>query len=563
MSLIHFAKRYALPLWPWYATGLTALAVTNLVTLEIPQLAKQIVNHFAATHDISSLGHVALGIIGLGIFQIIVRTLSRVLVFWPGRTLEANAKTDLFGHILRLPHWTILRFGTGDLISRLSNDMGQLRAFFAFALLQAANLAFLTIFTVKKMASAHLGLTAACLGPLALMVLITRYSMPRMQQFSMENQKATGRLTNRVTEAFQHVHVIQVNAAEKSFLERTEPDNAAVYESNIKLVFIRNVIFPLMVCLAGLSQVAVLFYGGWEVLQKRLSIGDILAFNIYIGLLSFPLTALGFVLSLYQRAVTATARLEEVEREPSEIQQDQAIVAHTAAQSAAPLLEVRHLNWTWGNQPVLIDVSFDLPAGKKLGICGPVGSGKTTLLSLLVRLWDPPRGTIFWRGRDVLDWSPQELRREVGLAQQTVFLFSDTIANNLSMGLAPPSDAAMQKAASEAQISEEIAGFDRQWQTEIGENGIRLSGGQKQRLALARLLLRNPALLVLDDVVSAVDQTTEKHLVEHFQERQGSLIIASHRQLALAGCDEVLLLEKGRIKAKGPWEKIAQHHLPI
>ena len=569
INLKTFTWRYALPLWRWYFFGLLALAATNIIMLEIPQLAKLIVNTIAESKDLGPMANIALAIIGLGLLQIIIRSLSRVLIFWPGRTLESVAKNDIFARVLRIPQQVLMNFGMGDLISRLSNDMGQLRAFYAFAVLQAANLAFLSVFTVSQMLAAHKTLTIACLAPLTLMVLITRYAMPQMQKYSKRNQEAVGRLSNRVTEAFVNVHILQSNAAEKAFVDRTDSDNDAVYESNIRLVFVRNVVFPLMICLAGLAQVTVLFYGGNEVIAGRLTVGDILAFNIYIGFISFPLTALGFILALYQRAVTAAERLSEVEDAPQENESSVAIEKDsTGAIATDSLLSVKNLTWIYPkvgdltSKPFgLHDISFEIKEGTSVGLFGPIGSGKSTLFSLITRLYEPPRGTIFWKGVDVLDMQPTELRRQVGLAQQTVHLFSDTIEANFRMGI--DSDTASQKdlevAAENAQILKEIMSFDKQWQTEIGENGIRLSGGQKQRIALARLFLRKPKVLILDDVVSAVDHETEAKLITFFHSLNQSILIASHRPSALQDCDEVLILEEGHLKAKGNWATVAHH----
>jgi len=590
ITLASFTRRYAFPLWGWYFCGLVALAATNLIMLRIPQLAKTIVNAVAESRDLAPMEQVALAIIGLGLLQIVIRSLSRILIFWPGRTLESAAKSDLFSRVMRIPQQVLLKFGMGDLISRLANDMGQLRAFFAFAFLQAANLLFLAVFTVNQMLAAHSGLTIACLAPLALMILITKFSMPRLQKFSRENQDAVGQLTTRVTEAFVNVHVLQANAAEKAFVDRTESDNSAVYETNIKLVFIRNVIFPLMTCLAGLAQVTVLFYGGYEVLAGRLTIGDILAFNIYIGLLSFPLTALGFVLALYQRAVTAAERISAIDDAPVEYEHVGGTPHFTGtrpASSSSPssspssppskeLLRIANLNWCFstiglehqgnaGDQSEtpfqLSGINLQIQEGQRIGLFGPIGSGKSTLFSLITRIFDPPRGTIFWQGVDILDMDPRELRQQVGLAQQTVHLFSDTIEANLRLGLEDRglTHGDLEKAASDAQILDEIRGFEKGWQTEIGENGIRLSGGQKQRLALARLFLRKPKLMVLDDVLSAVDHLTEARLTDFFYRKSGSLIIASNRPSALQKCDEILILERGAVTARGTWAEIAGH----
>jgi ATP-binding cassette subfamily B multidrug efflux pump len=560
-----FAIRYSLPLWRWYLAGFFALAATNVITLEIPHLAKSIVNALTektvTIQNTLDLSKVALLIIALGLLQVLIRSLSRILVFWPGRSIEANCRTDAFDHLISLPQRALLRFGMGDLISRLANDIGQLRVFFAFGLLQVLNLAFLSIFIITRMLTIHVGLTLACLAPLALMVVITRYAMPKLQEYSRLNQEATGRLTNRVTEAFVHVHVVQQSGAESSFLDRTAPDNDAVYRSNMRLVFIRNAVFPLMSCLASIGQMTVIFYGGYEAIHNRLTVGDILAFNVYIGFLSFPLTAVGMIIAMYQRALTAVQRLDEINQTKVETVEP-SIQGRLITGTGESILSVRDLAFSYENDSRkfgLSGISFELPAGRKIGIAGAVGSGKTTLLQLLVRLFDPPSGKVFLDGRDVLSIPTHELRTRVGMASQTVHLFSAPVIDNMCFGLHPaPGTPLIRKALEEAMILREIESLPEGLQTEIGEKGIRLSGGQKQRLALARLFLRHYDVLILDDVLSAVDQVTESALIQNILKRGCAMIIASHRTSVLKACDEILILEGGRIKAQGSWPEV-QH----
>ena len=566
-----FARRFAWPLWPWYAGGLLFLAATNLITVEIPQLAKAITNSVGQTRPGEDLLDTAMIIIALGLAQFLTRSLSRILTFWPGRSLEAHSKTELFAHTIRLPRSFLDRFGTGDLISRLSNDLGNLRVFFAFGVLQLFNLLFLTAFTVTQMFATNPRLTLVCLCPLILMVVLTRFVMPRLQKYNRLGQEALGRLTNRVTEAFVNVHVIQANGSEEAFARGTEIEANEVYHTNVKIVAIRTVFFPLITMLTAISQVLILFYGGAEVLAGRLTVGDILAFNIYLTALAFPLTSIGMILAMYQRGKTALERLNVLDEAAEETARDDLDPGSAAGTTPPPLLEVRHLSFGYpgqtehgaGTRPVtaLKDISFTMREGQKTGLFGPVGSGKSTLFNLLTRIYDPPPGTIFWKGRDILTMEPGVLRREVSYALQSVHLFSDTIEENLRFGIEPPPPRpVLEQAAATAHILDEIHHFSQGWETEIGEKGIRLSGGQKQRLALARYFLRNPGLLLLDDVLSAVDQRTEKGLIDSIHSRGTATIIASHRASALQLCDEILMLRDGMLEDQGSWAELAVRH---
>jgi ATP-binding cassette subfamily B protein len=568
-----FTKRFALPLWPWYAGGFLLLAAVNLVSLQIPQLAKIIINSLTTGADLNGLRGVALAIVGLGFLLIIIRSLSRIVIFWPGRRVETASKSYFFGRVLRLSEEFFTSHGMGDLISRLANDIAQLRAFYAFGVLQVLNVIFLTVFAIARMASVHLMLTICSLIPLGVMFIITRFAMPRMHTYSRDNLAALGTLTNRVTEAFVNVHVIQANGATPSFAARVEAQNAEVLRTSLRLVYVRMFVFPLMTCLAGVSQLIVLFYGGQEVIAGRLSVGDILAFNVYIGLLTFPLSAMGIILALYQRAKTALERIGDIELAVPQgrLSAEPGSNSDAPQQQPPPLLEVRGLSFRFPssatsseNEPtplVLDDVSFSLAPGGRLGLFGSIGSGKSTLFNLITRIYEPPAGTIFWRGVDVRSLEPTALRQEIGYALQQVHLFSASIRANLAFGLTPvPPEVVLEEAARGAQILPEILAFAQGWDTEIGERGVRLSGGQKQRLALARLLVRKPPLLLLDDVLSALDQVTETKLLEYIYGVGSGLIIASHRGSALERCDQILILEHGKIAARGCYLDLVERY---
>ncbi|WP_141735375.1 ABC transporter ATP-binding protein [Oligoflexus tunisiensis] len=561
LSFKRFTRLFAVELWPWYLGGMIFLAVTNIISLEIPQLAKEVVN--ALQHGIGDddghLARVALAIVALGLTQIIVRSLSRILIFWPGRKLEATSKSYLFARALELPQTFYDRFGMGDLISRLSNDLGQLRIFYAFAILQVVNLVFISVFTLYKMLSVHEQLTVAALSPILIMLVITRYVMPQMQKFTKKNQEAIGTLTNRVTESFTNIHVIQSNAAERSFHRLIEAENQKVFETDMKVLVLRTLFFPLISSMTGLAQLIVLFLGGTLVVRGELSVGDILAFNIYLSYMAFPLTSIGIIIAIYQRSKTALERLEPLFVEPQEGPRE----ASARPQPAAPILKVQHLSFQYPDSQhlALKDVNFQVQAGEMVGICGPVGAGKSTLFQILTRIYNPPDGTVFYRGQDINQLPPAELRREIGYGLQRVHLFSASIRENLSVGMDPkPSPEELQAAARAAQIDREIAAFVEGWETQIGEKGIRLSGGQKQRLALARLFLRKAPVLLLDDVLSAVDNITEARLIQELRKRGGTMLICSHRSSVLHLCHRVLLLKDGQLLDTGSFQELMRRH---
>lgn len=561
LSIRRFVRLFVVELWPWYLGGTLFLAITNVITLEIPQLAKQIVNALQhQSHGLAdNLPQLALAIIALGFAQIVVRSSSRILIFWPGRKLEATSKSYLFNRTMHLPQVFYDRFGMGDLISRLSNDLGQLRIFFAFAVLQVLNLAFISVFTLYKMFSVHTQLTLVSLSPILLMLVTARYVMPQLGRFTKKNQEAIGTLTNRVTETFTNIHVIQSNAAESSFHQLIAAENEKVFESDMRVLVLRTLFFPLITSLTGLAQLIVLFMGGNLVIRGQLSVGDILAFNIYLSYLAFPLTSIGIIIAIYQRSRSALDRLE-----PMFIEELEGPAQNRGSlRASAPILELKNLSFSYpGSQiPVLTDLNLRVEAGEMIGICGPVGSGKSTLFSLITRIYTPPDGSILLQGQDINQLTPEYLRTEVGFGLQRVHLFSASIRDNLGFGIEPkPDHNALEQAAKAAQIDREIEAFSEGWNTQIGEKGIRLSGGQKQRLALARLFLRKASVLLLDDVLSAVDNITEARLILELRKRQGTMLICSHRSSVLHLCDRVILLKDKKICDEGSFADLMQRH---
>lgn len=566
MNLLEFGRTFAKPLWPWYLSGTVFLAITNLVTLWIPQLAKQIINQLEQIEKGAELQKIAAFIVTLGIAQIIVRSLSRILIFWPGRKVEETSKSFLFERTMHLPQKFFDLFGMGDLISRLSNDLGQVRVFFAFAILQLLNLVFIALFTISMMISVHPKLTLICLVPISLMLILTRYIMPTLARFSRESQEAVGRLTNKVTEAFTNIHVLKANAAEKSFSNRAEIENEAVYMANMRVIIFRTLFFPLLTSLTGISTLIVVGYGGNQVVENQLTIGDILAFNIYLGYLAFPLTSIGIILSIYQRSKTAMTRISPVVL--AEPEHSPEITDVTQLHPSNTVLSIRNLNFSFNKEFDknsasgekhfnLKQISFEVKKGEMIGICGPVGSGKSTLFNLIMRLRETPSASIFLHQQDITKMKPQLLRKKIGYGLQEIHLFSDTILANLEFGLeTKPSFEEIVLACKKAQIYDEIMSFPSKWQTQIGEKGVRLSGGQKQRIALARLFLREVDLYIFDDVFSALDNQTEARLVNYLQHTDATVLVSSHRASILKICDKTIYLCDGQLIDQGSYNEL-------
>jgi len=578
------------PLWRWYLAGLLFLIVTNAVQMEIPRISGAVINAFKTAEETlvpllllpeaervpvqqlvygrqlspeKEMAILSLKLVLFGVMLILFRILSRIGFYWPGRRFEASARMDMFSRLMRLPLLFFEKHKVGDLVSRIANDTGYMRILYAFGALAACNILLSFGFSISRMLSIHPGLTSLALLPFLFTLIYTRFALPKMHGYSLENQRAIGDLTAGVSEAFANVHVIQAAAAQESFARRIDRGNRAVYTSNIRLMMMEMVVFPFIDFLANVGRFVVLLYGGALVIGGALTVGDIITFNLYIANLAFPLSMIGAVLAIYQRGKSAMQRISEVEDYPVE----RAIVPARPTVTNAPLLQVSGLSFTYpqsgnerGREAVLQDIDFTLEAGQKMGISGPIGSGKSSLFNLITRLYDPAQGSILLQGRDVLSLEPEVLRREVAYAQQKVFLFSDKISSNICFGLEEMSQAEVEAAARSACIYKEVVGFERGWETRIGEKGIRLSGGQKQRLSLARIFLRKPQLLILDDVLSAVDHATEQKLIASLEATEAAVLIASHRSSVLKMCDEILILADGRIIDRGDFPSLTKRH---
>jgi ATP-binding cassette subfamily B protein len=556
-ALRELGKLYAAPQWHFYLGGTIALIITNIIVLEIPLLAKQIIDTLAARGELKTLSSVAISIILLGLSQVIIRTTSRILIFWPGRALEANLKADVFYRILIAPLVDIISYSVGELTSRLNNDVTQLRIFFAFGALQVLNVIFISIFTISKMASIDSTLTALAISPMLLMLVLTKVVMPHLYKSMRENTEALGRLTAKVSEAFSQVHVVQMMNAVPAIASRLEPDNFSIFQSNSRTIWLRTLTWPVMTVLIGLSQFATLTWGGKQIIAGQLTVGDIMAFNIYIGMLTFPFASLGIILNVYQRAKPAAERIQMVKTiTPETILTEP---AKTSSKERRYLLEVNHLSFRWPDgRSGVENISFTVDPGERIGVFGKIGSGKSTLFNLLTKLYPIAEGQAYLDGKDLQFTSPEHVRNLIGYAQQTPLLFSESIKSNMCLGYEDSNVplAALRDAARQADILDDIEKFPESWDTLIGERGIKLSGGQKQRLALARLLLRKTKIIILDDVLSAVDHETENKLITALLGTKAALIIASHRISILKPCHKIMVLDGGKMIAFGPYEQV-------
>jgi ATP-binding cassette subfamily B protein len=502
----------------------------------------------------------ALIAVGVVILAAVTRVLSRVLIFNGGRSAEYELRSELLARLHQLGTSFAQRLSTGDVLSRSTNDLTQVRLLLGFGILNVVNTLFALISALSLMVGISGRLTLAALAPAPLLMLVTRWFSRQMFLRTRDNQEALGALSGRVQASLAGVRVVRALSLEPSEERAFARVSSAYLDKSLGLARLRGMMFPLMGAVASSGAIIVFWYGGSLVLSRQISHGDFVAFSTGFARLVWPLMALGFVASIVQRGRASYLRLQEVFDAVPEIQDGDG----PAPPSVEGALDVRGLSFRLGDRDVLDGVSFRVPAGTSLAIVGRTGSGKSTLASLLSRLLPTPPETIFLDGHDITRLPLRFLRRSVGYAQQDAFLFSTTVARNIAFCLDDPdSDEALRRvreAAAEAQILAELEGLPGGLDTVVGERGVQLSGGQRQRVALARAFLGAPPILVLDDPLSAVDARTEAAILDAIerQARRRTVLLVTHRIAAAARCDRVIVLEQGKVAEEGTHDELLQ-----
>ena len=545
------SKRY------YYLAGSALLAIQQSLMASRDFLVGRAVQA-AASLDGAVVQQVALSIFAVSIGSAIARVLSRVTVFTAGRNVEYELRAVLLDRIQRLGPSFFRSMPTGEIMSRATNDLTQVRLLLGFGVLNVMASFAALVSAVYVMASISVRLTAASFAMLPVLWLVTRSFSSKLFTRTKENQDAMGKMSERTLSSLAGTRVIRSFALVDSELAAFEQSNADYRAKSLALARLRGAMMPVVGSISAVSSLVVYFYGGTLIGRNELLPGDFIAFSIALQRLAWPLMAIGFVAAIIQRGRAGYARLKEVLDAKPEI------VGGTADPSTPPqgAIEVRNLSFAYGTKPILKDVSFEVQAGRSLAIVGRTGSGKTTLAALMPRLLATPRGSVFLDGADICDLSLNRVRKNVGYAQQDAFLFSTTVANNIGYSLDDVEEKEalelVRGAAKEAEVLAEIELLPEGFDTVVGERGVQLSGGQRQRIALARALLRKPSLLVLDDPLSAVDAKTEHAILQAIerQKRDRTVILITHRIAAAKRCDQIVVLEEGTITERGSHEEL-------
>jgi ATP-binding cassette, subfamily B, multidrug efflux pump len=558
--LIPYFKKYRRS----YAVGTICVFLTNGIWVLFPLVIRRAVDDLHQGVTRYKLGYYALALLAVAAAKGIFQFLTRWIVIGVSREIEFDLRNDLFRHLEGLSYSYYQRTRTGDIMARATNDLNAVRMLLGPAIMYSANTVVFTAGALAFMLSISPKLTLYAFLPLPVVSITIQYFGRKIHERFERIQAMFSDISARAQENFSGVRVIRAYVQEEAEIAAFETANEEYIKRSLKLVRLMGMLWPTLETMLGLAIVLVLWLGGREVISGRITVGGFVAFNTYMVQLTWPIIALGWVINIFQRGTASMGRINEILVEKPEIEDSAAITVKTRA-GDAPVpteirgeIEFRHLNFSYNSSPVLHDINLRVPAGSSLAIVGPTGSGKTTLVSLIPRIYDAEPGTVLIDGVPIREYPIAGLRRNIGYVPQETFLFSETVRENIAFGKEDATDNEVRSAAQAASIAEEIESFPEQYRTLVGERGITLSGGQKQRAAIARAIIRNPRILILDDALSSVDTHTEDKILNHLREimRGRTTIFISHRVSTVRNADRIAVLHAGRIVELGTHDEL-------
>ena len=545
-----------------FAIGFVFLVLATTIQLLSPLVLKHAIDDLTVEVTRATLVFYAALLIGIALVGGICRFLMRRIIIGASREVEYDLRNDFFAHLQRLSLSYFHQHRTGDLMSRATNDLSAVRMMAGPAIMYSVTTSIVFVVAVSLMLSISPSLTLVVLLPLPLVSVAVKGFGSAIYRRSERIQEQLAHMSAVAHEALAGVRVVRAYSREAVEMERFRVANEEYVSRSRAVIQLQGLFYPSMALLLGLSALIVLWLGSRQVVEGRMTVGDFVAFNAYLVMLTWPMIAFGWVTNMLQRGMAALSRMLVVlETEPAirDVDPDRTLASPADIQGR---VEFRDLSFAYNGQPVLEDVSAVVEPGQMLALVGPTGSGKSTLVDLLPRLFDPPAGTVLIDGVDVRRIPLAVLRGAIGYVSQEPFLFSDTIAENVAFGaLGEDSGAGVADAMAVARLDKDVEDFPEGFDTRVGERGITLSGGQKQRAAIARALMMDPRILILDDALSAVDTQTEEEILTRLRAvmRQRTSIVVSHRISTVREADLILVLDHGRVVERGTHEQLLAH----
>jgi len=554
------------PLYPYvkkyrrgFLVGTVCVLLLNGIAVQFPQVIQRAINYLDhGGRSTGQLGFYALLLVAIAAGKGIFQFLTRWIVIGISRDIEFDLRNDLFQHLEQLSYPYYQRTRTGDIMARATNDLNAVRMLLGPAIMYSANTLVFTAGALIYMFKISPRLTLYTFLPLPVASIVIQYFGHQIHERFEKIQAMFSEISARAQENFSGARVIRAYVQENAEVRQFETANTEYIARSLPLARLMGLLWPTLELTLGLAVVLVLWLGGREVLLKRIDIGAFTAFFTYMIQLTWPVIALGWVINIFQRGTASLKRINEIMQEKPEINDDPAVLAMAEQDEVRGEIEFRGLNFGYNGTPVLHGINLSIPAGTSLAIVGPTGSGKTTLVDLIPRVYDAEPGTVLIDGKPIREFPIDFLRRNIGFVPQETFLFSDTIRENIAFGVEAATDESVREAADGANIAADIEGFPEQYATVVGERGLTLSGGQKQRTAIARALIRNPRILILDDALSSVDTQTEDKILNHLREiMQGrTTIFISHRVSTVRNADRIAVLHGGRIVELGTHDEL-------
>ena len=552
--LLAYAGRYR----GAFILGFLCIVATTGLTLAGPWVLKYAIDDLTRGVTTAKLRFYGGAILGLAAIGGVFRFFQRRIMIGASRDIEYDLRNDFFKRLQLFEPAYFHRNRTGDLMSRATNDLNAVRMMIGPAVMYLSNTVLTFIAVIALMLSLNLRLTLLSLIPLPILSIAVYLFGAEIHRRFDKIQEQLSTISAVTQEALAGVRVVRAYRQERFESDRFRETNTEYVRRNRKLIRVQGAFFPIMGLLMGVGALLVLWLGAQDVIAGRMTVGDLVAFNSYLMMLAWPMIAFGWVTNLLQRGLASWKRMLDVLTAEPAITDAGASARITSRDQISGDVEFRDLTFKYGDVVVLDNVSAMLPAGTTTAIVGATGSGKSTLLNLLPRLNDPPPGTVFVDGVDVRDLPLAALRGAIGFVPQEPFLFSSTIAENIAFGVADMRREQVEHAAHVSRLDKDLADFPKGYDTVVGERGITLSGGQKQRTAIARAVMTDPKILVLDDALSAVDTYTEEEILSRLGDvmRSRTTIIVSHRVSTVRLADQILVLDEGAIVERGTHDQL-------
>lgn len=560
MKFLKSISRYMKPYKTKYIIGVLWLIVIDTLVIYVPQILRNFANDYQnGTLTKDKLVTYALLTIGAGLLMSIGRYFWRVCLFGSARRIEYDIRRQLFNHWLSMDNEFYNYHKIGDLMAYATNDINSVRMFTGEGIMMSVDSSFMLIFTIIMMIrTVGVKMTATTLFPIPITAAIVIASGKVFYKIFRKRQEAYAKLSDVTTESFSGISVVKAFVEEESTKKRFDEANKNYYNKDLNVVKTQTFFFPFMVLLAGISYMLVIFFGARYVIDGTISLGDFVALYTYVGIIMWPARSLGIIIGQIQQGSAGLFRIDEMLKNKPTIKDVENPIRLTDDTTS---IEFKNVSFKYPGEEnyALKNISFKLENGKSLALVGKTGSSKSTILKLIFREYLPDEGEILIDNQPIERIRINDLSEKTGYVPQDNFLFSESLRENIAFSFERDYDIEeVYEAAKKSGVYDDIMDFKDDFETVIGERGVTLSGGQKQRVSIARALIKNPSLLVLDDSLSAVDTNTEKSILEALDKINATEVIIAHRISTIKGCDEIIFLEDGHIKERGTHDELVE-----